>query len=176
MYNRNEDKVVMDRTRTLFKYVLWVIIVYMVSNLMIWALLRVSYKEIKDYSIDVKSAKITILETKSTSRNCYIKGKINNISDLNVKNKYIKIDLFSKRDVLLSTKYIKIENMEPYDIYEFQIDFQIGNVEKFKISQTETINIDDTKITDLIINSIPKTVNEIINIPPVDNKLSYPTK
>ncbi len=166
----------MDRTRTLFKYVLWVIIVYIVSNILIWALLRVSYKEIKDYSVDVSIAKITIAETKSTSRNCYIKGKINNISDLNIKNKYIKIDLFSKRDVLLGSKYIKIENMEPYDIYEFQIEFQIGNVERFIISQTETINVDDTKIIDLIINSIPKTVNEIVNKTPVDNNLSYPTK
>lgn len=154
----------MDRTKTLFKYVLWVILVYVISNILIWGLLRVSYKEIKNYNVDVSIAKVTIEETKSTSRNGYIKGEINNYTDQSITNKYLKIDLYSKRDVFLGTKYIKIENMQAYDIYKFEVNFKIGNVEKFTMYVTDNMEQEDMNLTDLIINSVPIT-----------NNLSYPT-
>lgn len=154
----------MDRTKTLFKYILWVILVYLISNILIWGLLRVSYKEIKDYNIDVPIAKVTVQETRSTSRNGYIKGKINNITDQSITNKYIKIDLYSKRDVLLGTKYIKIENMQAYEIYEFEVNFKIANVEKFNMTVTDYMEKEELNLTDLVINSVPIT-----------NTLQYPT-
>lgn len=155
----------MKRLKTLLKYALWVIIVYIVSNILIWGLLKVSYKEIKDYNVDVPIAKVTIQETKATNRNGYIKGKINNITDQSITNKYLKIDLYSKRDVLLGTKYIKIENMQAYEIYDFEVNFQIANVEKFNITVTDYMEKEELDIPNLVINSVPIT-----------NNLEYPTK
>lgn len=153
----------MDRMKTLFKYVLAVVVVYVISNILIWGLLKVSYRDIKEYTIDVPIAKITIDEAKASSRNGYIKGEINNITDQTIQNKYIKIDLYSKRDVHLGTRYIKIENMLAYEIYKFEVNFDIGNVQKFNMTVTEQMEQEELNITDLIINSIPIT-----------NTLEYP--
>ena len=153
----------MDRMKTLFKYVLAVVVVYVISNILIWCLLKVSYRDIKEYTIDVPIAKITIDEAKASSRNGYIKGEINNITDQTIQNKYIKIDLYSKRDVHLGTRYIKIENMLAYEIYKFEVNFDIGNVQKFNMTVTEQMEQEELNITDLIINSIPIT-----------NTLEYP--
>ena len=153
----------MDRMKTLFKYVLAVVVVYVISNILIWGLLKVSYRDIKEYTIDVPIAKITIDEAKASSRNGYIKGEINNITDQTIQNKYIKIDLYSKRDVHLGTRYIKIENMLAYEIYKFEVNFDIGNVQKSNMTVTEQMEQEELNITDLIINSIPIT-----------NTLEYP--
>ena len=153
----------MDRMKTLFKYVLAVVVVYVISNILIWGLLKVSYRDIKEYTIDVPIAKITIDEAKASSRNGYIKGEINNITDQTIQNKYIKIELYSKRDVHLGTRYIKIENMLAYEIYKFEVNFDIGNVQKFNMTVTEQMEQEELNITDLIINSIPIT-----------NTLEYP--
>ena len=122
-----------------------------------------SYRDIKEYTIDVPIAKITIDEAKASSRNGYIKGEINNITDQTIQNKYIKIDLYSKRDEDLGTRYIKIENMLAYEIYKFEVNFDIGNVQKFNMTVTEQMEQEELNITDLIINSIPIT-----------NTLEYP--
>lgn len=153
----------MDRMKTLFKYVLALVLVYVISNILIWGLLKVSYKEIKEYIIDVPIAKIIVEEAKASGRNGYIKGEINNITDQVIQNKYIKIDLYSKRDVHLGTRYIKIENMLAYEIYKFEVNFDVGNVQKINMTVTEQMEQEEFNITNLIINSIPIT-----------NTLEYP--
>lgn len=153
----------MDRMKTLFKYVLAVILLYVFSNILIWGFLKVSYKDIKEYTIDVPIAKITIDEAKASGRSGYIKGEINNITDQPIQNKYIKIDLYSQRDVLLGTRYIKIENMLEYEIYKFEVNFDVDNVHKFEMTVKDYMEQEEFNLTDLIINSVPVT-----------NTLEYP--
>lgn len=166
----------MNRMKVLFKYVILLIVVYVVSNILIWGLLRVSYRDIKNYTIDVPTLNVTVEEARSTSRDGYIKGKINNITDQNITNKFLKIDLYSERDVLLGTKYIKIENMYAYEIYKYDIDFKIGNVKSFKITLTDFMENEDTNIPQLIINSVKSIPKDAFSIDafPVTTKLEYP--
>ena len=122
----------MNRMKTFFKYLLLVILFYVFSNIMINALFKVSYSDIKEYDINVADVYVDVTEAKASKRNGYINGIVKNNTSKTVENKYLKITMISKYGNELGEKYIKIDKLEPTQLRKFEIKFDYDNVMKFK--------------------------------------------
>lgn len=128
----------MARLKTFLKYILWVILFFIFSQIMIYIALNTTYK---NKSIDIKTPLITSAEVRATSIDGIAKIKVNN----GAANKYIEIKCFSKNDVEMGTKYINIDNIETNDEQEFEVRFNYSKVDRAELN---------------IINEIPNEASE----------------
>lgn len=121
----------MDRMKTFFKYALWIILFFILSEFLINVSLEASYNDItrKD-----NTSQVQITEAKATLVNGKIKGTIKNSKEDYLTGKYVKIDLYSKRDNLLGTKYIEINTTEAQSTQDFNMYFELEDVESYNIS------------------------------------------
>lgn len=124
----------MDRMKTLAKYVLWLVLFFIFSEVMININLETTYQDIgrKD---NIKQ--VTIYQADATKINGRIKGTINNDSTNKIENKYIKIDLYSERDNLLGSKYIDVSSMRENETRDFELYFKVQDVEYYEIKFTD---------------------------------------
>lgn len=151
----------MDRMKTFFKYFLIVVLFYIFSNLMINAFFKISYKDIRDYKIEVNDLFVDVSEAKATSRNGYIKGIVKNKNENAIENKYLKISFLSKNKNVLGEKYIKIDKIESQQLRNFEVKFDYDNVKSFKIEMTDT-KPEEVDFIELIKNNAQDLVNETI--------------
>lgn len=124
----------MDRMKTLLKYVLWLILFYIFSNLMIYMNIETTYQNIgrKD-----NISQVTVYQAQATKINGRIKGKIYNNAENKITNKYLRIDLYSERDNYLGSKYIDVSNMRDNETREFEIYFKVQDVDYYEIKFTD---------------------------------------
>ena len=124
----------MDRMKTLTKYVLWVILFYIFSNLMIYLNLETTYQNIgrKD-----NLSQVTVYQAQATKINGRIKGTIYNDAENKITNNYLKIDLYSERDNYLGSKYIDVSNMRDNETREFEIYFKVQDVDYYEMKFTD---------------------------------------
>lgn len=121
----------MKRMKTLTKYVLWIVLFFIFSEIMINVSIETTYRNIgrKD-----NISQIAIYQAQATKINGRIKGNIYNSGTSKITNKYMRIDLYSERDNLLGTKYIDISNLRDEETREFEVYFKLQDVEYYKIS------------------------------------------
>ena len=124
----------MDRMKTLLKYVLWIVLFYIFSNIMINLYIESTYQNIgrKD-----NLSQITVYQAQATKINGRIKGKIYNSAENKITNKYLKIDLYSERDNYLGSKYIDVSNMRDNETREFEIYFKVQDVDYYEMKFTD---------------------------------------
>ena len=120
----------MDRMKTLTKYVLWLILFYIFSNLMIYLNIETTYQNIgrKD-----NLSQITVYQAQATKINGRIKGTIYNDAENKITNKYLRIDLYSERGNFLGSKYIDVSNMRDNETREFEIYFKVQDVDYYEM-------------------------------------------
>ena len=120
----------MDRMKTLTKYVLWVILFYIFSNLMIYLNLETTYQNIgrKD-----NIEQVTVYQAQATKINGRIKGNIYNNTENKITNNYLRIDLYSERGNFLGSKYIDVSNMRDNETREIEIYFKVQDVEYYEM-------------------------------------------
>lgn len=120
----------MDRMKTLTKYVLWVILFYIFSNLMIYLNLETTYQNIgrKD-----NLSQVTVYQAQATKINGRIKGNIYNNTENKITNNYLRIDLYSERGNFLGSKYIDVSNMRDNETREIEIYFKVQDVEYYEM-------------------------------------------
>ena len=124
----------MDRMKTLLKYVLWLILFYIFSNLMIYLNIETTYQNIgrKD-----NLEQVTVYQAQSTKINGRIKGTIYNTEKNKITNNYLRVDLYSERDNFLGSKYIDVSNMRDDEKREFEIYFKIQDVDYYEMKFTD---------------------------------------
>ena len=124
----------MDRMKTLLKYVLWVIVFYIFSNLMIYLNIETTYQNIgrKD-----NLPQVTVYQAQATKINGRIKGTIYNDAENKITNNYLRIDLYSERGNFLGSKYIDVSNMRDNETREFEIYFKVQDVDYYEIKFTD---------------------------------------
>ena len=112
----------MDRMKTLIKYVIWIILFFIFSEIMINLNLETTYQDIgrKD-----NQKQITIYQAQATKINGRIKGTIYNDENNKITNTYLKIDLYSERNTYLGSKYIDISSMRENETRNFEIYFKV---------------------------------------------------
>lgn len=124
----------MDRMKTLLKYVLWIVLFYIFSNIMINLYIESTYQNIgrKD-----NLSQITVYQAQATKINGRIKGSIYNGSEQKITNKYLKIDLYSERDVFLGSKYIDLSTMRDDETRGFEVYFKVQDVDYYEMKFTD---------------------------------------
>ena len=124
----------MSRMKTLLKYVLWILLFYIFSNLMIYLNLETTYQDIgrKD-----NLEQVTIYQAQATKVNGRIKGTIYNNEKNKITNKYLRIDLYSERNIFLGSKYIDVSNLRDNETRELEIYFKIQDVDYYEIKFTD---------------------------------------
>lgn len=124
----------MSRMKTLLKYVLWLILFFIFSNIMINFSIETTYQNIgrKDNIQQVK-----IYQAQATKVNGRIKGTIYNTDQIKIKNKYLRIDLYSERDVFLGSKYVDIDTLREDETRDFEVYFKLQDVDYYEIKFTD---------------------------------------
>lgn len=124
----------MDRLKTFLKYIIWIALFFIFSNVMINFCLETSYKDIERKD-EIKQ--VSISQAQATKVNGRIKGTIFNDVSNKITNKYVRIDLFSKRGVNLGSKYIDVSSMRDNETKYFEEFFKLENVEYYKVVLTD---------------------------------------
>ena len=120
----------MDRMKTLAKYVIWLVLFYIFSNLMIYLNIESTYQNIgrKD-----NLPQVTVYQAQATKVNGRIKGSIYNSEAHKITNKYLRIDLYSERDVFLGSKYIDVSTMRDSETRIFEEYFKVQDVDYYEM-------------------------------------------
>ena len=120
----------MDRMKTLAKYVIWLVLFYIFSNLMIYLNIESTYQNIgrKD-----NLPQVTVYQAQATKINGRIKGSIYNSEAHKITNKYLRIDLYSERDVFLGSKYIDVSAMRDSETRNFEEYFKVQDVDYYEM-------------------------------------------
>ena len=132
----------MSRLKTFFMYVVWVLVFFIFSRVMIFIAINTTY-EYKN--IEVRTSIITEVEVQATSINGFAKCKIINNTQSDIENKYIKLACYSKNDVLMGTKYIKIDRILTNEEKEFEVRFNYSRVDYATIELIDEIPQDVTE-------------------------------
>lgn len=124
----------MNRMKTLLKYVLWLVLFFIFSNIMININLETTYQDIgrKD-----NIEQVTVHQADATKINGRIKGTIYNDSENQIEKKYLRIDLYSQRDNFLGSKYVDISNLREDETRSFEVFFKVQDVEYYEIILTD---------------------------------------
>lgn len=124
----------MDRMKTLSKYVLWLILFFILSEIIIKLSIETTYQNIGGKN---NLKQVSIYQAQATKINGRIKGTIYNDKENKIKNKYIKIDLYSERNIFLGSKYIDVSNMREDETRDFKIYFKVQDVEYYDVKFTD---------------------------------------
>lgn len=118
----------MDKMKRFGKYVLWIILFWIFSDILIYAGINSTYKDIKVKG-DIPTG-IEISQIQATTVN----GRIRLETDYSLSGKYIKIDLYSANNNILGTQYIEIGNVGENQSKEIETYFKISEVKSCEIS------------------------------------------
>ena len=99
----------MERTKTLLKYALWVVLFIIFSEFLINVGLNSTYKPIERKD---NIAQVNIYQAEATLVNGRIRGLITNSQPEDLSGKYLKFDFYSERDVFLGRKFIAINTLQ----------------------------------------------------------------
>ena len=121
----------MGTMKTFAKYAIWIILFWIFSDILIYAGINSTYKDIKAKGKIPDG--IEVVQVQATTVNGRIKLKANN----SLSGKFLKVDLYSSRDNILGTQYIEIGNVSENQTKEIETYFKISEVKSYAISVTE---------------------------------------
>ena len=122
----------MDTVKTFVKYIIWIILFWILSDFLINVGLKTTYNEMQ--KIGQIPSGIQVKEIESTAVN----GKINLIvNSTSLSGKFIKVDLYSSKDNLLGTQYLDIGEIKENQTKEIDTYFKISDVKKYEIFVTD---------------------------------------
>lgn len=124
----------MDRMKTLMKYVLWGIIFFVFSNIIINFTLKTTYQDIERKD---NLEQVNINEAQATKINGRIKGTIYNNTENKITNKYLRIDLYSERNIFLGSRYIDVASMRDDETRNFEVYFKVQDVDYYVMNFTD---------------------------------------
>ena len=117
------------------KYVIWIILFWILSDILIYYGLNSTYKDITAKNEIANQIEVDTAE--ATKVNGRIKGKIVNKEDNDLSGKYLKIDLYTEKENLLGTKYLDIGSLRENEVKNFETYFKMQNVKFYDISIVE---------------------------------------
>ena len=120
----------MDRTKTLLKYALWLVLFIIFSEFLINVGLNSTYKDI-DRKNNIEQ--VNIYQAEATLVNGRIRGLITNSNPDDLSGKYLEIDFYSKRDIFLGKKYVEINQLEENGTQAFEVLFKLEDVNSYEV-------------------------------------------
>ena len=122
----------MDTLKKFFKYIIWIVLFYFFSNILIFVGLNSNYNKIQ--SSENIPSQVQIEQSEATLVNGRIKGKITNDGEEDINGKYMKVDLYSPRNTLLGNDYLEIKDLNKGDTDDFELFFRAQDVDHYDIS------------------------------------------
>lgn len=122
----------MSRLKTFAKYAIWLILFWILSDILIYYGVNSTYKNLKIKN-EIPS-QVTIKNAEATKVNGRIKGTIANKEDSNMSGKYLKIDLYSDSGNLLATEYEEIGNLRVNEVKSFETYFKMQDVKQYEVN------------------------------------------
>lgn len=121
----------MSRLKTFLKYVIWIVVFAVLSELLINASLKSSYADItrKD-----TTSQVEITQAQATLVNGKIKGTIKDDRKDSLTGKYVEIKLYSSRDNEVGKRYIQIQTTDVNQTQDFNFYFEKNDVKSYEIS------------------------------------------
>lgn len=147
----------MDRVKTLFKYALWIILFWILSDVLIYFGINSTYKDIEKRN--EISSQITIDDAEATTVNGRILGSVTNSEDNDISEKYLKVDLYSDIGNLVGTNFLEIGNLGTIETKSFETYFKIQNVKSYEINIVDKKIVEEAKNQGMTGNELFTTEN-----------------
>ncbi len=122
----------MSRLKTFAKYAIWIILFWILSDILIYYGVNSTYKNLKIKN-EVPS-QVTIKNAEATKVNGRIKGTVANSEDSDLSGKYLKIDLYADNGNLLATEYEEIGNLRANEVKSFETYFKMQDVKQYEVN------------------------------------------
>lgn len=120
--------------KKIFKYVILLIVVYVLVELCVYFLTKTYYKDMNNYEILVKSPVIEITESKVAKNKGYIEGTATNETAEMINNLIIRFDFYNEQGTYVGSKYKEVEIFNASEKVKFNIQYDYKNVSEIKIS------------------------------------------
>lgn len=122
----------MSTVKKFAKYVIWIILFWILSDILIYYGLNSTYKDIENKGDNISN--ITVSEAEATKVNGRIIGKITNTEESNLNGKYLKINLYAESGNLLATEYVDVGNLRTNEVKSFESYFKMQDVKSYDIN------------------------------------------
>ena len=122
----------MDKMKKFAKYAIWLILFWILSDILIYYGINSTYKAILPKS--EQTSQISVDNAEATKVNGRINGTVTNSEENDLSEKYIKIDLYADSGNLLGTNYLSIGNLRTNETKNFETYFKIQDVKFYDVS------------------------------------------
>jgi len=144
----------MSTVKKLFTYALWIILFWILSDILIYLGINSTYKDIEERG--ETPAGIEVVQVQATTVNGRIKVKANSPE---ISGKYLKVDLYSSTGVNLGTQYLELGEVKENEAKEIETYFKIMEVKSYEMTVVEemgqsTGNFMDTALSTVTILGI----------------------
>lgn len=125
----------MSTLKTFAKYAIWLILFWVLSDILIYYGINSTYKAISNKGENPKQ--VTINSAEATKVNGRIIGKVSNDEENDLSGKFLKIDLYAENGNLLATEYEEIGNLRANEAKSFETYFKMQDVKSYGITVVE---------------------------------------
>ena len=125
----------MSTLKTFAKYAIWLILFWVLSDILIYYGINSTYKAISNKGENPKQ--VTINSAEATNVNGRIIGKVSNDEENDLSGKFLKIDLYAENGNLLATEYEEIGNLRANEVKSFETYFKMQDVKSYGITVVE---------------------------------------
>lgn len=119
----------MGTIKTFGKYLLWLILFWIFSDILIYVGINTTYKDMKNKGTLPEG--IQVVQMQSTKVNGRIKLTVNNEE---LSGKYLKIDLYSDAGNLFGTQYLEIGEVKKDETKNIETYFKISDIKSYEIT------------------------------------------
>lgn len=129
----------MAKMKKFLKYLIWLVLLYLIVNGLTYLATKDDYKELTNYTISTDSPKIEVTESMATYTHGYIKGQVTNNTGEHIQKTYLQLDFYDKEGIYLGKEYKALEYFNSNETIKFDVDYTYTNVSKIKIGISNQI-------------------------------------
>ena len=137
----------MDTMKKIVNYVVWIILFWILSDILIYFGINSTYKDIGQRG--EIPAGIEIIQVQATAVNGRIKVKV---TDKELSNKYLKVDLYSKSGTNLATQYLELDDVDKEN--DIETYFKISDVKSYEITVVDEMGVTTEGFMDTALSAL----------------------
>lgn len=120
--------------KKIFRYVILLIVAYIVVEVLVYFLTKTYYKDLNNYDILVESPVIEITESKVAKSKGYIQGNITNDTGELMRNLRVKFDFYNEQGRYVGSENKTIDVFNISERLNFDIKYEYEDVNEIRIS------------------------------------------
>lgn len=129
----------MAKMKKFLKYLIWLVLLYLIVNGLTYLATKDDYKELTNYTISTDSPKIEVTESMAAYTHGYIKGQVTNNTGKHIPKTYLQIDFYNKDGVWLGKETKELESFNLNETIKFDISYTYTDVNKIRLSISDEI-------------------------------------